>query len=550
MQRDILTYDVVIVGAGPAGLAAAIRLKQLAHAAQRDVSVCILEKGEGVGAHILSGAVFDPRALDELIPDWGARGAPLTMPVSEDRFLAFQETDSTFIPRWLLPPLMKNQAHYHVVSLGKLCRWLAGQAENLGVDVLPGFSAVDTLHGEDGRVTGILTGDMGCHKDGSPKPEFTPGAELHANYVLLAEGARGSLTRTLEDRFNLRRDSQAQHYALGLKEVWQIEASKHHAGRVWHTLGWPLKGRAGGGGFVYHQADNQLALGLVVHLDYRNPSLDPFAEFQRFKTHPAIRSLLEGGQRLAFGARTIAEGGLQSLPKLVFPGGALIGCSAGLVNVPRIKGIHNAMKSGMLAAETAFSALLEGRAHDELTAYPSALQQSWVWQELDAVRNSKPAVSRFGTWLGGLYSGLDLWAHSLGLRLPWTLQHGQPDHECLLPAASVEPIVYPQADNVTSFDKPSSVYLANIAHDEDQPCHLQLRQPDLQLGQNLLRFDAPETRYCPAGVYEVLQGETGPRLQINAANCIHCKTCDIKDPQQNIRWVPPEGGSGPNYLDL
>ncbi|KAF0813092.1 Electron transfer flavoprotein-ubiquinone oxidoreductase [Andreprevotia sp. IGB-42] len=548
MQRDVMTYDVLIVGAGPAGLAAAIRIKQLAAAQNREIGVCILEKGAEVGAHILSGAVIDPIALDELIPDWQAQSAPLKTAVAEDRFLVLDEDGAYRIPNLLLPPLMNNHGNY-VVSLSNVCRWLADQAEALGVEIYPGFTAAEVLYDDNGAVRGVITGDMGVAKDGKEKADYAPGMALQASYTLIGEGVRGSLAKALEARFNLRDGVQPQKYGIGFKEVWQIDPKQHQPGLVMHTQGWPLGSDTGGGGFLYHLEENLVSVGFVVHLNYSNPYLSPFDEFQRYKTHPAIRKMLQGGKRLAYGARAINEGGLQSLPKLVFPGGALIGCSAGFVNVPRIKGSHNAMKSGMLAAEAVVEALAAGRVADELAAYPQALRASWVWKDLDKVRNVKPALSKFGNVAGSIYGGVEMWLGSLGVRLPWTLRHGKADHACLKPAAQSTPIKYPKYDGKISFDKLSSVFLSNVAHEENQPCHLKLTDAAVPITLNLADYDAPEQRYCPAGVYEIVRDGAGPRLQINAANCIHCKTCDIKDPSQNITWVTPEGGGGPNYQE-
>ena len=541
MQRDVMAYDVVIVGAGPSGLAAA---------ANKDVSVCVVEKGAQVGAHILSGAVIDPIALDELLPDWRARGAPVRTAVSEDHYLILTETGHHHVPHALVPPLMRNEGNY-IVSLGRVCAWLGEQAEALGVEIYPGFAAAAPLYREDGGLQGVVIGDLGIAKNGSHKPGYTPGMELHAKYTLIAEGARGSLAKQIEARFNLRSGREVQKFGIGFKELWRVDAARHREGKVLHTLGWPLDARTGGGGFLYHQEGQRVAVGYVVHLDYANPHLNPFQEFQRFKTHPAIRDVFIGGERLGYGARAITEGGLQSVPKLSFPGGALIGCSAGLVNLPRIKGSHNAMKSGMLAAEAAFEAIHDGREGDELVSYTAAFDASWIREDLDRARNVKPALSRWGLWGGMLYAGIDMWLRHFGLRLPWTLRHTKPDHESLAPAYGAAVIPYPKLDNTVSFDRLSSVFLTNVSHDEDQPVHLRLARPELAIGHNLALYDAPEQRYCPAGVYEIVRDTAQtPRLQINASNCIHCKACDIKDPLQNITWTPPEGGGGPNYVDM
>ena len=545
-QRDQMQYDVVIVGAGPAGLAAAIRLKQLAIAEARELSVCVLEKGADVGAQILSGAVIDPIALNELIPDWKNKGAPVTTEVKQDQFLWLTESKHYKIPKLLLPPLMNNHGNY-IVSLGQLCRWLATQAEELGVDMFPGFNGSEILYGDDGAVKGVITGDMGVARDGSHKNTFSAGIELHAKYTLIAEGTRGSLTKSLEQKFNLRKNSEPQKYGLGFKEIWSIDPSLHSEGSVLHTQGWPLDNHTGGGGFLYHLADNRIALGFVVHLNYRNPYLNPFEEFQRFKTHPAIKPLLENAKRLSYGARTINEGGVQSLPELIFPGGALIGCSAGFVNVPKIKGSHNAMKSGMLAAESIIAAINTDQSEPLLSSYPEKIRNSWLWKDLYAVRNIKPALSAWGNIGGTLYGGMDMWLHSLRITLPWTLKHKKADHQSLIDAKNAQPINYPAPDGKITFDRLTSIYLANIEHDEDQPIHLQLTDTKVPIETNLALYAAPEQRYCPAGVYEIIQKENAPHLQINAANCIHCKACDIKDPLQNITWVPPQGGSGPYY---
>ena len=547
-DRESMAYDVVIVGAGPAGLAAAIRLKQLAAEAGAELSVCILEKGSEVGAHILSGAVIDPRAIEELLPDWRERDSPLTVPVTENHHWVLSEKGKFAFPHWLMPPFMHNKGTY-TASLGNLCRWLASQAEALGVEVFPGFAAAEVLFHDDGSVKGVATGDMGVARDGTRKPEYQPGMELHARYVLFAEGARGHLTKELQQIFDLAADSQPQIYGIGLKELWDVDPAKHVPGRVIHTQGWPLTD-AWGGGFLYHQENNQVALGFVVALSYRNPYLSPFEEFQRWKQHPAIRAVLEGGRRVSYGARAINEGGWQSVPKLAFPGGALIGCAAGFVNVPRIKGSHTAMKSGMLAAEAAFAAIQAGRGNDVLEAYETSLRSSWIADELKTVRNVEPLVARFGGTLGTLLAGMDMWMRHLGIGLPFTMKH-KPDHEQILPKSQARPIAYPRPDGVISFDRLSSVFLSNTNHEEDQPIHLTLRDAEVPVNINLRLYDAPEQRYCPAGVYEIVGQEEGnPRLQINAQNCVHCKTCDIKDPTQNIHWVAPEGGGGPNYPNM
>jgi len=552
VQREAMQYDVVIVGGGPAGLSAAIRLKQLAAAAGRELGVCLLEKGSEIGAHILSGAVIDPRALDELLPEWKSQGAPLNTPVSEDRFLVLGEQRARRLPNFLMPPMMSNHGCY-VVSLGNVCRWLGKQAEALGVEIYPGFAAAEILYTDDGAVRGVATGDVGIAKDGAHKPDYQPGMELHAKYTLFAEGCRGSLSEELIAKLDLRAGVDPQKYGIGLKELWQVAPEKHQPGLVMHTQGWPLDSKTGGGSFMYHFEDNLVAVGFVVHLSYANPHLSPYDEFQRFKTHPAIRGFFEGGKRLAYGARAISEGGLQSIPKLTFRGGALIGDCAGFLNVPRIKGTHNAMKSGMLGAEAAFSALGEDRQYDELTAYTEAFRSSWTYRELYKVRNVKPGL-KWGATLGTMHGGVHMWLNDLrlGWLVGWTLHHGKPDHECLKPAAEMPEIEYPPYDGVLTFDKLSSVFISNTNHEEDQPVHLQLRDPKIPVAVNLTIYDGPEQRYCPAGVYEFVDAESGlgKRLQINAQNCVHCKTCDIKDPRQNIHWVTPEGGGGPNYPNM
>ncbi|HLB07011.1 MAG TPA: electron transfer flavoprotein-ubiquinone oxidoreductase [Alphaproteobacteria bacterium] len=542
MTREAMTYDVVVVGGGPSGLAAAIRLRQLVQVATQDLSVCVLEKGSEIGAHILSGAVMDPRALEELFPDWRDRGAPLDTPAREDRFLFLTKSRAVRLPT---PPTMHNAGNY-IVSLGNVCRWLAQQAEALGVEIFPGFAAAEVLYDEGGRVMGVATGDMGIGKDGTPKDSHQPGIELRAKQTLFAEGCRGSLTKALFERFRLRAGVDPQTYGLGIKELWEIDPARHRAGLVIHTVGWPLDSQTYGGSFLYHLENNQVAVGFVVGLDYTNPYLSPFEEFQRFKTHPAIRPVFENGRRIAYGARAINEGGRQSIPRLTFPGGALIGCAAGFLNVPKIKGSHTAMKSGMVAAETVFDALARGGA-DEVADYPERLSKSWVYDELERVRNIRPAF-RYGLWAGLGYAAFD--AYVLRGRAPWTFHH-HADHTALKTARDARPIAYPKPDGKVSFDRLSSVYLSNTNHEEDQPAHLKLKNPEAAISVNLALYDAPEQRYCPAGVYEIVHGEDGvPRLQINAQNCVHCKSCDIKDPTQNIDWVTPEGGGGPNYPNM
>jgi electron-transferring-flavoprotein dehydrogenase len=539
MQRETMEYDVVIVGAGPSGLAAAIRLKQLAAASAREIAVCVIEKGSEVGAHILSGAVFEPRALDELLPDWKERGAPLITPAAEDRFVLLTATKAIRLPT---PPQMNNHGNY-IISLGNLCRWLAGQAEELGVEIYPGFAGAEVLYDEAGRVRGVATGAMGIGKDGKPTDHVQPGVELIGKETLFAEGCRGSLTKTLFERFDLRAGIDPQSYGIGIKELWEVEPAKHQPGLVTHTIGWPLDKSTYGGSFLYHLENNQVAVGFVIGLDYRNPFLSPFEEFQRFKTHPAIRPIFEGGRRISYGARALNEGGFQAIPQLDFPGGSIIGCAAGFLNVAKIKGSHTAMKSGMVAAETVF-ARLGGAAAD----FRSAMAASWVWDELRRVRNIRPSF-RWGLWGGLAYSALDTYVFRGNA--PWTMHH-HADNLQLDKAAGSTPIAYPKPDGKITFDRLSSVFISNTNHEENQPPHLQLKDPSLAIAVNYALYDSPEQRYCPAGVYEIVsEADSGkPRLQINAQNCVHCKTCDIKDPLQNINWVVPEGGGGPNYPNM
>jgi electron-transferring-flavoprotein dehydrogenase len=544
--RECMDYDVVIVGAGPAGLSAAIRLKQLAEKQGKEMSVCVLEKGSEPGAHILSGAVMDPRAMSELFPDWKERGAPLNTAVTEDRFLFLTETSATSTPQWMLPDCFKNHGNY-VISLGNVVRWLAQQAESLGIEIFPGFTAAEILYDEQCAVAGVATGNMGVDRDGKPTSEFQLGMELRAKYTLFAEGARGHLGKQLISAYRLDEGRDPQTYGIGLKELWEIDPAKHQPGLVIHTAGWPLDSDTYGGSFLYHLENNQVMVGYVVGLAYQNPYLSPFEEFQRYKTHSAIRGFFEGGKRVSYGARAITAGGIQSLPKLTFPGGALIGCDAGFLNASRIKGSHTAMKSGMLAAEAAFDALVAERAHDELTAYATSFKNSWLHEELHVARNFKPWMSK-GLYTGALMVGID----QLVLRgkAPWTLHHTHADHEMLKPAAECKPIVYPKPDGKLTFDRLSSVFISNTNHTEHQPAHLTLKNPAVPVDINLAKYAGPESRYCPAGVYEYINDTNGDRLQINAQNCVHCKTCDIKDPTQNIVWVTPEGGGGPNYPNM
>jgi electron-transferring-flavoprotein dehydrogenase len=545
VERESMQYDVVIVGAGPSGLAAAIRLKQLAAQAEREISVCVLEKGSEVGAHIMSGAIVEPRALNELIPDWKEKGAPLNTPAREDRFLLLTQNESVQLPT---PPQMHNDGNY-IVSLGNFCRWLAQQAEELGVEIYPGFAAAEVLYHDDGSVKGVATGDMGIGRDGERTAAWQPGMELWAKQTLFAEGCRGSLTKTLLQRFNLDANRDPQTYGIGIKELWEVKPELHQPGLITHTIGWPLDRATYGGSFLYHLEDNLVAVGFVLGLDYTNPYLSPYEEFQRFKTHPAIRGVFEGGRRIAYGARALYEGGLQAQPKLTFPGGALIGDTAGFLNVPKIKGSHAAMKSGMLAAEGVFALLTQSEQPEgaEVVAYPQAYRQSWLYDELYRVRNIRPSFHH-GLWLGMLYSAID--TYLFRGRAPWTLHHRRKDSESLSLADEVEPISYPKPDGVLTFDRLSSVFLSNTNHSEDQPIHLRLKNAAVPIDINLAKYAAPETRYCPAGVYEIVQEGGNARLQINAQNCVHCKTCDIKDPTQNIVWSVPEGGGGPNYPNM
>lgn len=546
-ERESMEYDVVIVGAGPGGLSTAIKLKQLAQAQNKEISVCVLEKGSEVGAHILSGAVMDPQALTELIPDWKEKGAPLNTAVIEDEFLFLSETGARKTPHFLLPDCFKNDGNY-VVRLGEVTRWLGEQAESLGVEIFPGFAAAEVLYDENGAVKGVATGDMGVSRDGTPSAHYQQGMELHAKYTIFSEGARGQLGRQLIEKFKLDAGRDPQSYGIGIKEMWEIDPAKSKPGLVIHTAGWPLDSDTYGGTFLYHLENNIVVVGMVVGLDYANPWLSPFEEFQRYKTHPSIKPYFEGGKRIAYGARAITAGGLLSLPKLVFPGGALVGCEAGFLNASRIKGSHAAIKTGMLAAQAVFDALNADRSRDELTAYPEAFEKSWLFEELNKARNFKQWFKK-GRTIATIMTGIE--QKLLGGKMPWTIHRTKADHECLRPASEMPKITYPKPDGVITFDRLSSVFISNTNHEEDQPIHLTLKDPTVPVRVNLAKYAGPEQRYCPAGVYEFIKDDNGEdKLQINAQNCVHCKTCDIKDPTQNIVWVAPQGGEGPVYSGM
>lgn len=549
MERESMEFDVLIVGAGPAGLSTACRLAQLAQDNEQELQICVIEKGSEVGAHILSGAVFEPTALNELFPDWKERGAPLNTAVKrDDIFLLKDEQSAKQLPGFMVPKTFHNDGNY-IASMGNLCRWLAEQAESMGVEVFPGFAAAEVLYGEGNQVEGVITGDMGVSASGEEKDGYMPGMELKAKYTVFAEGCRGHLGKELIEKFDLNAGKSPQHYGIGFKEIWDVPAEQHEEGVVVHTTGWPLDDNASGGGYLYHAENNQIFVGLIIDLNYTNPNLNPFAEFQRLKQHPEIRKVLENGKRVSYGARAITKGGLYSLPKMTMPGAVLVGCEAGTLNFSKIKGNHTAMKSGLLAAESIFKAIKDGKSHSELSDYTQAFEKSWLHDELHRSRNFGGAVHKWGTWLGGAYNTID--QNFFGGKLPFTIKDERPDHEGMQTVAEAAPIDYPKPDNKISFDRNSSVFLSNTNHEEDQPCHLQLKDADIPIQVHLDKYNEPAQRYCPAGVYEVVEDDNGnKKFQINAQNCIHCKTCDIKDPSQNIRWVTPEGTGGPNYPNM